>query len=74
MTPLPKFLSQYKHLPSSSAVALVHQREPDEKLDNTTQRFTNGVYVLVGSTGRVLLSSADGIDSLRVLTVGEQPF
>lgn len=56
------------------AVALTWKREPDEKLDNTTQRFTNAVYVLVGATGRTLLVGSDGIDSVRVLAAGEQPF
>lgn len=56
------------------AVALTWRREPDEKLDGDTQRFTNAVYVLVGSTGRTLLAGSDGIDSVRVLLPGEQPF
>lgn len=56
------------------AVALLHQREPDEKLGGDTQRFTNAVYVLVGGTGRTLLVGSDGIDALRVLLPGEQPF
>lgn len=56
------------------AVTLLHQHEPDVRLDDSTQRFTASVYVLVGSTGRTMLMGADGITSVRPLLPEENPF
>lgn len=56
------------------AVALLWVPEVDEKLDSSTQRYTNAVYLMVSGTGRTLLSTADGITSVRPLEPGENPF